>query len=647
MTTISTQTMKSVVPSVAAMVFRTKEKQNYMQPQTCAIASLAIFHMMTSFTRDDVVPALSMIELADKAIAKANSSNNDLKEFHYVDPSINLLGLAKHFSFVTMDEDKCFKMGETWIEMITTKDSAVPFLEPVTEENRRKPYIKGGKVKPSKLAKTAINFLEETTYHVDGQMVKVVKETLELCRFKRQPMPLAIKQEEHVWNASVAMSTQDTLWSEVFDDNRGRMYHVACAGPNPQSSDFARSLYSHNVENFVNKLDDNGSLSPAYVMFMNELADISGGKWLEAKVLTYVAQNPARSLFEMLTTGNAPKKPFTYIRLALDWFAFETTGKCDSRLGFGLDAKCSGTQYLAFIAGDVRMSKATGLVDTAEKSADPYQLSLVELMKFLDKGDKLHLSEEARAEYLNPKAGRNFIKTPYMAVQYGGGKAALTGNKDYVSTIATMYGIQADDLLVEDFAEVSVQAVKDALGEKINLFIAKVAEAVNRKCEELGKEYFTYRHTDGFTVLKPCFPSREVCEAFSIRVDGQTRVIFGQQQDNKPWVIREAQPTREEFVRTFVVNFIQGIDALVARTVAKYAKKAGLRGYTSIHDCFRTCLADAPKLMDAIRLAYVEIFVENDQFENLAKQIGGIDMYHENIVNKELLMSEHAYYFCQ
>ena len=257
------------------------------------------------------------------------------------------------------------------------------------------------------------------------------------------------------------------------------------------------------------------------------------------------------------------------------------------------------------------------------------------------------MSEEKFEQYLNPRAGRNFIKTPYMAVQYGGGTGALLGNKDFVSTVCEMYDVEADDLLVEDFAEVSVEDVKAALGAKINLFIAKVAEAVNTKCEELGKEYITYRHTDGFTVLKPCFPSREVCEAFSIRVDGQTRVIFGQQQDDKPWIIREAQPTREEFARTFVVNFIQGIDALVARTVAKYAKKMGLRGYTSIHDCFRTCLADAPKLMDAIRLAYVEIFVENNQFENLAKQIGGIDMYHENIVTKELLMNEHAYYFCQ
>ena len=67
----------------------------------------------------------------------------------------------------------------------------------------------------------------------------------------------------------------------------------------------------------------------------------------------------------------------------------------------------------------------------------------------------------------------------------------------------------------------------------------------------------------------------------------------------------------------------------------------------SIHDCFRCCLADSVKLMDVIRSAYHEVFVENDQFENLSQQIGGINMYQENIVTKELLDSPHAYYFCQ
>lgn len=647
MTTITTQTMKSVVPSIAALVYRAKEKQQYMEPHTCALAALAIFHMMTMFTRDDVIPAVSMVELANASIKKANSSNNDMKQYHYVDPSINLIGLAKHFGFLNMNEDKSFQQTEAWIELVTAKDASIPFTTPVTAENRRKPYVKGGKVKPSKLLRNTINFLQSTEYHVDGQMVAVIKKMLEMKQFAGEVMPVAVKQEEHVWNAALNMVIQDTLFSDYFADNRGRLYHVACAGPNPQSSDFARCLYSHNIENFVNKLNEDGSTTEAYNMFMAELDDISGGEWNTPRYLTRVAQNPAGALAQILNMSkeqNPPKKPFTYVRLALDWFQFETTGKCDSRVGFGLDAKCSGTQYLAFIAGNMEMAQATGLVDNESKARDPYQLSLVQLMKLLEKSS-MNPTQEIKDAFLNPKAGRNFIKTPYMAVQYGGGKAALTGNKDFCKYVVN--NLQVDIAKLEDFAELCVDAVHAALGEKINLFIAKTMAAVKAKCDAIGKAYFTYKHTDGQVVHKPCFPSRDICEAFSIRVDSQTRVIFGQQMENKPWTIREANPTAEEFVRTFVVNYIQGIDALVARTVAKYAELEGLRGFTSIHDCFRCCLADAPRMMDVIRKAYIEVFVTNNQFESLSKQLGGIEMYHENIVTEELLNSEHAYYFCQ
>ncbi|QFG06624.1 RNA polymerase [Proteus phage Myduc] len=644
MSTITTNTMKSVIPAITAQVFRAKEKQAYMKPQTCAIASLAIYNMMTSFTREDVVPAMSLVSLAEQAIEIANRYNNDIAEYHYTDAPIMLIGLAKHIGLIDMHEDKTFTQSMRWIELITTKEASVPLRSKPTNDTRRKPLIKGGKVKASKTMQEAVDFLESTEYHVESSMVAIVRQLL-----ATQPMPEVIKQELHVWLNSEALADQDVLFSDYFGDNRGRLYHVACAGPNPQSSDFARSLYSLNVSAPVNKLNEDGSETESYKMFMLELQDVAGGKWCEPKALTRTAQNPVGALSYMLANENdAPKKPFTYIRLALDWFEFETKGVCDSRMGFGLDAKCSGTQYLAFIAGNMEMAKATGLVDTAEKSPDPYQLSLKQLMKRLTKVG-LGISQAIMEEHLNPKTGRDFIKTPYMAVQYGGGEGALTGSSKFVKYAVENLQLKGED--VGTFAETCVDAVHEALGEKINLFISRTQEAVMRRLEETGKSYLTYRHTDGQLVLKPCFPSREVCESFSIRVDSATRVIFGQMKtkdhEAKPWTIREATPTKEEFVRTFVVNYIQGIDALVARTVAKYAKKAGLRGYTSIHDCFRTCLADAPKLMECIRKAYIEIFVHNNQFEKLSKQLGGIRMFHTNIVTEELLNSKHAYYFCQ
>lgn len=94
-----------------------------------------------------------------------------------------------------------------------------------------------------------------------------------------------------------------------------------------QSSDFARCLYSHNVENVVKKLNDDGSTTEVYNMFMAELYDIAGGRWNDAAMLTRVGNNPAGALTFVLSASDAPKKPFTYIRLAMDWFKFETTGE--------------------------------------------------------------------------------------------------------------------------------------------------------------------------------------------------------------------------------------------------------------------------------------------------------------------------------
>lgn len=639
---MNVQTIKSIVPSIAALVFRAKVTDG-MAPQTCAIAALAILRMLTSFSRSDAVPMIALVELAANSLKEANSRNNDLKAFHYTAEPITLIGLAKHFGFLSVDDNKCIVHSELWTELVTVKAHSTPFTTKVTSETRRKPHVKGGKAKPSKLLEGCIDFLQETAYHVDSAMVHIVDAVCDQYAMRGADFPLAIQQEQHVWNSSKQLVSFEELFSDYFADNRGRLYHIACAGPNPQSSDFARSLYSHNIENWVNKFEADGvTHTAAYKMFMLELEDIASDSWVETRMLSRVAANPVgalKTILEMNKDAKPPKKPFTYIRLALDWNEFETKGCCDSRIGFGLDAKCSGTQYLAFIAGNMEMAQATGLVNTESKAADPYQLSLVQLKMLVN------FPESIMEQYLNPKAGRAFIKTPYMAVQYGGAENALLGNKDFYQYSVEKLQLSHEE--IEVFASMCVAAVHNALGDKINLFIEKVQQAVEAKCVALGKPYFTYKHTDGQVVNKPCFPTIDVCEAFSIRIDSQTRVIFGQQAENKPWQIRAAQPTMDEFVRTFVVNYIQGIDALVARTVAKYAKEAGLRGFTSIHDCFRCCLADAPLMMNVIRKAYVEIFVHNNQFEALSKQLDGINMYHTNIVTEELLMSEHAYYFCQ
>ncbi len=43
---------------------------------------------------------------------------------------------------------------------------------------------------------------------------------------------------------------------------------------------------------------------------------------------------------------------------------------------------------------------------------------------------------------------------------------------------------------------------------------------------------------------------------------------------------------------------------------------------------------------------YKEVFVDNNQLENLRAQLGELDYYAENIVTEELLNHENSYYFC-
>ncbi|MBI0275451.1 hypothetical protein I6H07_06335 [Hafnia alvei] len=636
--------IKTVMPAISAQVYNVMET---LEPQTCGLLGFAIYTAMSSVHGNTEVPYGHMIGFVVNGIDIAHTRNRDLKQYHIQLTADDVLSLIQrlgyvHFEMSDVVVEPIISITDKWYDITSPVSATLPTTSIATTDNRRKSFVKGGKVKPSELMKECIEFLGSTPYHVEQPMLKLIEQVIAECEGLGKQLPECIKDEIHVIYGARATENEHVLYSEYDADARGRLYHIACAGPNPQSSDMARSLYSHNIENIVKKMDGDKT-SKAYNMFIAELEDISGNGWEDSKRIRATAQRPFDALKYMLANEDkAPKKPFTYIRLAMDWVKFEEIGECDSRVGFGLDAKCSGTQYLAAIAGDMRMLKATGFITAGEgKGVDPYQLSLSELIDIIAKSS-IRIDAE---KYLNPKDGRNMIKTPYMSIQYGGSLKALMENQKFIKAMMEM-GI--DHNKFEQFARSSIDAIKEALGPKINNFIAKTQEAVAAILEKDNKAFITYRHTDGFKVLKPCFPSVEVCDCFSIRTGLQDRVIFGNEKDKTGWKIKAQKPTAEEYVRTFIVNDIQGIDALVARTVAVKAKHAHLRGFTSIHDCFRCCLADAPLMMDVIRDAYNEVFVKNNQFEHLNSQLhNSIMAYCPNLVTKELVYSEDAYYFCQ
>lgn len=638
------QIVANVTPAIASAIYTSSKLE--LNPHKGACVALAMVWSFVEFelnTAYNTVDILVNLEYYLDKVRRLNKSTN-LKG-----SAENVLVVAKELNLVSYSEDdKLITLTDKWNSLVLTKNVTLPCVGALNDDDRLTSYLKNND-KPSLLLKEAIQHLQATEYHVSGDMLNIISQVMAKVKLmpfgpKRVMMLQELDTYGYVMEGCNKMANEPVLTSEYDADARGRLYHVACAGANPQASDLARSVYAHNTENVVSMYSDstNGTESTfteSYLMFLDELSDCAGKNKFQTKdYLTRVANNPVEFLFQTLVKSlsdsvedrdNCPSKPFTLVRMALDYMDFQTTGKCDSRLGYGLDARCSGTQYFAILAGDAVMGEATGIT-TKKKSdtTDPYVMSAKILTN----------------KYGHAFANRSFIKTPYMAVQYGGTEKALLTSKDNIQNLVDA-GVREGDMV--GVAEDCVKAINEALGKKINNLKEVVQNTLSDILEEKGKAYISYRHTDGQSVFKPAAPKVEVCPSFSIFLgSGEKTMHFGKKDGM--WTIQSKVPTAEEYVRTFMVNYIQGLDALVARTVIVHAKRAGLKSFTSIHDCFRTTLQDAPKLKAVIASAYKEVFIDNDQHEHLLNTIlkrPSMPKY-TNIVTEEILNHADSSYFC-
>ena len=639
----------NVIPTLASKIVNSSSIQ--LSPHKAALIANVITVSFVELELDANYIVQDVIDLCEYHLGKVRKLNQTLTELK--GNGSNVLKVAESLGLVDITDVHGGSTGhyvgltlsKKWNDLVLVPECSLPFIGKLDDANRLTNYVKGGKVKPSKLLKDSIKHLQDTTYHVHTSTLDIIKqvrgmvEAMEQCP-TRDAMMAGFRDYGYVIKGCEDVAGCNVLSSEYDADTRGRLYHIACAGANPQSSDMARALYSHNVENYVSKLSvgDTVKTTDSYKMFLAELEDIAGPeKYSTPKALAFIASNPIKAMFAILTRmtntdpairRDVPKKPWTLLRMAKDYMEFETTGKCDSRLGYGLDAKCSGTQYFAIIAGCEDLGEATGITTKLQSdTVDPYVRS---------------------AKVLNERgllwANRPYIKTPYMAVQYGGSKKALMNSKDNLLNMKD-FGVAEEDM--EDVVFMTIEAIREALGAKITGLIEKVQFELEEMLESEDKEFITYKHTDGFKVFKPAAPRIEVCPSFSIYLGGRgNRIYFG--KEGACWEVKSKQPTAEEYVRTFMVNYIQGIDALVARTAAKYAKLEGLQAFTSIHDCFRTTLADAPKMKHVMALTYKECFIDNDQHVHLMSIIGrGAKTGYKNIVTEDILNHSNSFYFCQ
>ena len=499
---------------------------------------------------------------------------------------------------------------DKFVDLCSVSEKTAPMTQHIDDDNRRVFKVKGNKVKPSKLLDKAMSYLERTGFTNDLDMTNIINIV------KSQHPKLDIwKDIKGSMNGINMMDSDAVYYSEQKADKRGRMYHVAHAGCNPQGDDYNRSIYKLAVESIVT-ID-----SPAYVYFMNELEEAAGKdpKYMATEYLMRVGKSPVKALSTFLQTKSVDS-PFMYVRLARDFVKFQEEGKCDVRVPMGLDAKCSGTQILAILAGNKQLMEATGF--TPKKVFDPYALCAIQMdMAGID---------------------RNAMKTPYMAIQYGGGEAALVKQKNYMDVMAAA-GVEDKS----EAAKLTINAVKRVLGNKIIGLQEYMAEQISAIMLKTGKANVVYRHIDGQVVDLTVCGKVAITDSFTkIRYTQNTIISFGSQVENTGMTVSDGVPSADEYARTFMVNYIQGIDALIARTVASLCEDAGIEGYVSIHDCFRTSLKDTARLKAIICRAYEIIFVENDPIAHLCEQLG-IDMPEvSRELTSEMIYMEEAYFFC-
>ena len=565
------------------------------------------------------------------------------------------LMLCIEAGLLEQDERNYVKHTTKYLGSCISRKSIMQQNKLIDKDARRKERVKSRhnamKDGTSKKVREALDFIESQAQCVNTWLLDALLAARDKATVVGAKSPTIFLENGHVLHGCEKLRGEPELYSEYFMDLRGRMYQFAHCGPNPQASDMAKALCYHTITAPVAKD------SKQHKMFLNEFYNeiIGDALWAEEKFIRRTAANPVGALEYAFNNykdadGNPAlpfSKFFSYMDMCRTWVEFEDTGFGTSHLGFGPDAKCSGAQIFSILAGCKELGESCGLITGfTSKPKDPYQRS----------GDSVNKIAARVKSILRPMRSitRNEIKTPFMAIQYGGGVPALRYKK-FEPTMEAL-GIDAENR--DKFcSEVVIAGINDALGERIAGFIQGLREAVEKYCNEHDVDSFQYKHVDGFRVSKQGEAKVALTEKpFIVNYDVTKQgIIFGSIKEGTGWAVQSRTTgllQRQNFIHYFPVHFVQGLDAVVARAIALEAKGLGLRGYSTIHDQFRTCLEDAPMLRStAVPNAYKKTFVEKSPVAFLEEQMGITIQWgnplepRRQILTDEILYSEDAYYF--
>ena len=426
------------------------------------------------------------------------------------------------------------EIGTRLAELCELRQEA--YLPPTAEEGvtRRFGYAP---VKYSKLFEEAIHILESTEFSKSKFMESIALQV-------QAAMGGEDKDDEgYVLRGCAKLSETMAYVSEFKGDRRGRAYQASCHGPNGQSSDRSRALMDlFGVPTDYDVLDAKREI-------LREIKDMTSDVSKSIKQLRELGD--VKFIIQELGMGGAAtcKKPWSFVKAANIMRELQAGNRPYIGMAVGLDAKCSGPQLGALMAGDQKIAAACGF--TIEELDDAYALAIIELEK---------------AGFVG--LVRNDVKKPYMGIFYGQGYAAFTDIKQM--TKDEMFKVMevldgGMGVITEDAAKRFHKAILSSFGTKMN--------SVRNLIKSYGKV------TSGRT--KHMMPDGfEVAMNYKVKInalgeemtyDTNTYDVFTNNNAESYKFMNfqlNTKATHEgDFARNGFVNMIQATDALLARLI--------------------------------------------------------------------------------
>lgn len=397
-------------------------------------------------------------------------------------------------------------------------------------------------------------------------------------------------------------------------DFRGRVYSTV-SGLSPQGTDFAKGLLRFAEGKPLGKGGEFWFKIHGANMFGNDkLPYMERVKWVDdnQEVLAQIASDP---LSYRESWANADK-PWQFLAWCLEYKGYlNDRQNFVSYLPIALDGSCNGLQNFSAMLRDEVGGKATNLLP-ANTPFDIYsEVSRVCTRRLNADGRPEALVWRRLAEKHGGVLPRGLSKRPVMTLPYGSTRQSC---REYIYKF--MVEDEPDFFNKEERFKLSV-FLTPILWASISEVVIAAREAMDwiQRCSAiLGKAEFgtQWLPPNGFPVYQERYRTQsrqvhtELQGHFRLRLDYDTKEIDVQKQK------LGASP-----------NFVHSMDACHMMFTLLRAMDKDITAMACIHDDFGTHAADTPKLHSCIRLAFLDLYGENDplsDFKDLNEEKSGI-----------------------